>query len=303
MSNEEIITNCTTKTVEIIMKNKIQFRRGDPYKYFYNISCVNYNLTLPICDKNNLSDAIILKNMCSLWTLIIDDFIDQDHSISELISSTLLLHGCNTDPIQSITQIILQEMLEPFKGNKLYDINWVDVKDILDGFYYENLINTYPNLSSSEEYKYYGTKAMIGDMRYYLNTDMLFSDNINLNSTEYSLLRLAYYHLSIALKYSSDIGSLNRELYEEKNLNIIIIKAIEENLLDINKFKSISNSESIINQLLPIINNVKVEISNQMNTVNKLLQMLPNIDISRFLTQVNQIIDNYNNSIDEFFKK
>src|SRR5262249_11107996 len=162
------------------------------------------------------------------WNIIVDDEMDRDGKKRELDNSAHVLVarslGTLAETSDSSAARVLAHVLLSLPDTS-EERRWaieLDWWELVTAFNYEYYSNRSRRLANSAEYRRYSTMTI--SVKMHLDIDLAFSD-VDLNDDVYRKLRVAYDHLSQAIKYASDIGSLRRELVDEDNLNVVRIVA------------------------------------------------------------------------------
>lgn len=216
MLSKTEISHIVERTLKELDSIDIEFRRGNPEKYFENITQINLGLTIPNDDLELLVEAIYLKNLYVLWNILVDDESDIDKTNNLL---NISLNQISSLKSPELSFCLIPKILKPFEKSKFHSLLRFDLLNIINGFFYEHQINTINGLSSIEEYLDYST--MTATIKHYLDIDYGLFKLENLHN--YNSLRIGYHYYSIALKLASDIGTYHREKQYENSLNSIAI--------------------------------------------------------------------------------
>ncbi len=302
----------TEAVVHFIETNAVTFERGEPRKYFARFTKMNGGLTLPIVDPEHLTKVIRLKNFYALWNFLVDDEMDRDGRSTGLDDSMMMLmHYSRGAPLSSQVSVaarLLEKILREVKAlstandptkARLREMFYFDLWALMTGFKHEACINDMKEAANPMEYIKYTT--LVGSIEHLLDLDCLFATS-TLPPPVYNRLRVAYDHLGRALKFSSDVGSLKRELMEEDNLNLIRILAGGENITGLEKKLSEAEFEALRSDLEPIVKKVRDMAREHLEKASSLLSGLSGVDTGRLLGTVSSIVQEYFKG-DVFFQK
>lgn len=285
---------CVNETLKILEKYNISFKRGNPEDYFNLISRVSYGLTLPTVPERFINSAIILKNIYTLWNIWVDDEIDNGEGNSNLLLSIKTLN----ERKYKVNVDLMSELINPFQEEFLRIRASLDLAEIMNGFLYEYYINE-THLFSTYEYGELSTKT--ASINYYLDVDILFS-NSKSSWTKLPILREAYSIFGKSIKYASDIGSLEREVRNELNLNSVIIHALENSYISLDDIYSTQNYSTLLVKLSDSITFVKNLSSKNLDKGMVLINKL-DVDVNVFKSTVKSIVSTYLSQKDPFFLK
>ncbi len=279
-----------TTIKDLIKKHNIKFGRGDIETYFGYLSQVSFGLTLPPSKPN--WRAVYLKNVYTLWNITVDDELDRAHSNTELNACFDFIATNNTSLKSTfLLEIMLAELGEYSEMAKQ------DILEMLTAFNFEFLINSQPYIANTQDYIRYST--MTASIKYFLLVDLALS-NIRLSNAEFGALRNGYHHFSTAIKLSSDLGSFQREITEEKNLNYPLILLIEKDKVAPNKIFSLSPTE-LHSAAKPYFPEIKKLIQKEYKKGLTSLERISTIKIDIFIETVANVITRYSNETDPFF--
>jgi hypothetical protein len=143
---------------------------------------------------------------------------------------------------------------------------------------------------------------MTASVKVHLDVDCLFA-SASPSDTEYARLRQAYDHLTLAIKYASDIGSLRRELLEENNLNSVRILAAEAGVWPLSRLVgSDDECDGALRSMSPMVEEVKRLAEAHLEKAREISRGVPAIDTSRVLDTVSKIVRPYARGEDPFFE-
>jgi hypothetical protein len=288
--------------VDMIQRHGISFVRGEPRDYFTRLSRVNAGLTLPVVAPADLPEVVLLKNLYVLWNFIMDDEMDREGTRTNLDASIgFLLGDASAERAESDAVKVLTSIFSRLPNRRPDDEAALrfDLWEVVHGLNYEYYINRSARLANSLEYGKYST--MTASVKVLLDVDCMACPR-PIGHEPYSKLRLAYEHLTLAIKYSSDVGTLRRELTEEKNLNAVRIRAAEEHLLDLAySVSSPEEYESVLGRVRPVMDEVRNIAKRHFDAALRLLSSVPSVDSTLVLQTVASLIQPYNAGEDPFF--
>jgi len=297
----------TEAVVHFIEKSGVTFERGEPRKYFTRFSRMNAGLTLSIVDPKHQATVIRLKNFYALWNFLVDDEIDRDGSSIGLDHSMLMLmHHSWGAPLPaelSDSARLLGKILEAVKqvdpGDSKFkarvrEMFYFDFWALMTGFKHEACINELKEAANPMEYIKYTT--LVGSIEHLLDLDCLFAST-EVPPLVYNRLRVAYDHLGRSLKFASDIGSLQRELTEEDNLNLIRIEARARGIPEVEKKLSLQEFDALRPRLLPVVEEVRDKAQKHLKDASDILSEVsathPNLDFKVLVGTVSSIVQEY----------
>jgi len=311
MTSPPEFTAATDAVVQFITENGLKFERGDPKRFFTTMSQVNAGLTLPIVQEH-LSTLIELKNFYSLWNFLVDDEIDRERRSEHLDTSILvLLHHSRgesgpaptrSSSVAKALDIILSRLPTSPDKAQYREMLYFDLWTLICGFKYEWCINQNPAVANSLEYRKYTT--LVGSVLQYLDLDCLFATHPP-SAAAYRKLREAYDHLGRALKFSSDIGSLKREVMNEgQNLNLGLVRAAEAGLaIGETPGEGEQKFEAIRSKLHLILEGVRKEATGYLASAQKPLDSISGeVNSQRLMMTVTAMVEQYFKH-DVFFSK
>jgi hypothetical protein len=304
MNNSKIITDVINKTQEFVKKHNIHTIR-DIDKYINSVTTLNYGLTLSFVSKDDIQEILFIKNLYAIWNIIVDDDIDVLRSTKELEASEYIINNTvnnqriiNNIKNESLSAEILNFILNKIKNNYFKEWFIFDISEILKALRYEYMTNK--NLLTVNSFEYTRHAPLTASPIAYLDIDLASLGTFE-DFSLYSKLRLACHYLSIGIKYASDIGTLKRELENESNLNIVIIKALEKKLIDSELLtKKNLNLDKIKLKLSSTINEIKEECLEYFLKGKSVLNTLP-IETTGYINQIKNLIDLYLKEIDNFY--
>jgi hypothetical protein len=259
MPPDDEIARLADDVTSLIEDTRLRFERGEPRRYFSLVTKVNLGWTLPIVAPSDILRSTSVKNLCVLWNIIVDDEIDRSGTRKNLDDSLLLLLSrttnvalpASTSPAEAVLRRLFA--LIPSVDARRVEAFHQSLWELMNGFAYEHAINAQPRLATSSEYSRYST--MTASIKSHLDIDWMFAATPP-PATVYRRLRTAYDHLSLALKYSSDIGTLRRELREEQNLNLVTLAAAEAGLIELDGTSKIDENQLGTKEVGEIMNDV-----------------------------------------------
>lgn len=304
MSSEPDIAGFASEIASFIAEQGVRFDRGEPLRYFSHISRISLGLTLPMIAPHDVARVIAIKNLCTLWNIIVDDEIDRLRTRHNLDSSMrMVLAQASGSPLVdpgSEAARTLGRMFALLPGDREQEREalYFDLLELMNGFGYEYNINRLPKLASSVDYCRYST--MTASIKTHLDIDWMFA-SAPLPRESYAKLRAAYDHLSMAIKFSSDIGTLRREILEEENLNLVRIMAAESGIIDL----SVKISEERYGIETDAMRGVVAEIARMASTnlasARSILSGLVEVDARPIIETVEAIVRPYLAGQDPFF--
>lgn len=265
---ESLLEAASRKVVDFVEQNGVVFKRGDVHKYFLRISKVNLGLSLPQLPKEVTLEALVLKNFYALWNILVDDEIDGEGKSTLLEDSiSLVVTGIGSSSAAKLLELILAVARDTDAAESMR----FDILNICQGFAYEKFINGHEHVATIPEYQHYSTLTASLNIIYNIDLSYLNSSDIS----HINHIRALYFHLGKAVKYSSDIGSLEREINTEKNLNLTLLKFAE--LKGIGKKEQIfSEAQAIPEELQQAIKYVKDLAQAELNEAEAALTKLDN---------------------------
>lgn len=307
MIRDEIINKLVEQTSHYIRENKVSLSR-DSKEFVTSITNINFNLTLPILKKDILENAIFIKNLYALWNALIDDEMDTKKTKRYLDKSNYFLSLLEKDGLEAKSQhksdpstTLIYDIFSLIGNKTRSDAIVFEFREVINGFYYEHFINHNPSLATALEYSHYS--AVTAGPKIYLDIDIALSDKKILVS-DYKNLRLGLDYISRGIKYASDVSGLHRELTVEKSLNIVSIKALESQVLDLNTLGNSAYSfDKIIEILKPFIRETTDEAYVFYDQGEKFLKKVTGLDIAMLADSLKKVIDTYINYSDKFFVK
>ena len=173
----------------------------------------------PVLPAERHAEVLIQKNLSVLWTIVVDDAIDRDGSVAELADSAMVLFG-GADP-RTPAGALLQELLRRASATSSDEATPLRVAlgEILAGFHYEHACLLCPALAEPSAYLHHS--AATYGLYAILAIDVVAARG-NLSDAEVSTAVRTYRELSMAMRYASDVGGLERER-REGALNLIEI--------------------------------------------------------------------------------
>jgi hypothetical protein len=256
------ISAVADNVAHLIDLHGVRFTRGTPQQYFKQLGNLSAMLTLPIVAEAARAQVLLLKNLCNLWNIIVDDELDQERKHGHLDASVelLLSYSRGQQPVSGLDSSaarVLNEVLtrlptadDPHKQG-LREMFFFDLWEEVNGFRYEDFINRVTWAATLEEYGKYST--MTASLKHFLDLDCLFAEQPP-SASAYRQLREAYEHFGRSVKFASDLGTLKRELLEEDNLSVIHILARESGLMEFERkleLKSEAEYEALLPRLQP----------------------------------------------------
>lgn len=286
----EIIQEATKLSLEYLTANNIAFTRGDPQRFFGKVSQLHLGLSLLPTGKTITAEQIHQKNMFALWNLLVDDPIDNNGDNTALLKSISVFTGSDSTAFPPA-----QALLAPFSNTEYRTHTVMDLGEISMGFYYEYLINQDVTQASFNDYLIFSTQTI--SLLYYLDLDYASAASKEF-AADYPALREAYKTFSIAIKLASDIGSFDREIETEKNLNSILILAIEEGVLTHENV--FSDPEALKNNpaIQEIVERVKTMAYEKYEEAVALLAPVTSVDTTMLKLSLKQLIDAYAGGVD-----
>lgn len=278
--------------LQLIEDLNIDFERGDPVKYFSSLSKLFMGLTLPFV--KNSEKAIYLKNVFTLWNTVIDDAIDRHRSRLELDSSiNFLISGTEETEAKSVPllKIMLKDM------GRYLEIAKQDLLELLVGLNAEFLMNQNMQFATLSLYTNQSTNTT--SIHYLLDTDLALSKS-ELSTEELSNLRAAYRQFAIAIKYSSDLGSFEREFTNEQNLNYLLIKLIQEGDFSATELFSVS-LDQVKSKAEPYFEELRELVRTKFQKGLALLNKVSTLETSSFSKAISGIIVQNSQEEDLFF--
>lgn len=278
---------------KLIDEYQIDFTRGDIDIYFGNLTQVLAGLTLPsVTDKWT---AVYLKNVYTLWNILVDDEIDRENSRSGLDASFAFLASGSISADSHVAARLLKLLLE--KLGRYEGLGRQFLLEIAQGFNYEHLINSDRKYASTEGYLRNST--LTASIKYFISVDLALS-NTSFDFAEITSLVDSYQYFSVAIKLASDLGSFQREISDEQNLNYPILLAIKGNNLDPETVFSLKKEE-LSEMARSNFDSIRSEIKEHFQKGLTSLERISTIDISILKKTVTRIITQYSNEEDPFF--
>lgn len=279
--------------VDFINKYQIDFHRGEVTSYFQRISHLNQEFSLPQADPAKKEESLVRKNLFVLWNIMIDDEVDREGKNTTLKDSFAFWSGGKT---VNPTSEILSLIMGPESANTNYTTLKQDLFEVAKGFEYEYQIN-HENVIVNQK-DYLDRSTLTASILPLLDLDLFYTDNTNQLPLE--KLRQAFSHIGKAIKLSSDIGSFAREVSQEKNLNLILVKLIEEtNLNQERVFEKMHHYQPILKKMAEEVQKMAFV---ELDTACKLIQPLGQ-DYERIVAMAKSVVERYSGGIDIFFDK
>lgn len=303
MLHEDEIARLTSEMVDFIERHGIRFSRGDARAYYKYETRMHAGLTLPFVSPDQRSEIVRLKNLYALWNVVLDDEIDRTGARTNLDASLALLAGrsncslreAGTSDAATILAYLFARI--PATQPRARDALRFDLWEVANGLVYEFYINTWREFATLSEYCRYS--AMTASLKPYLDIDWMFSQ-ATVDAETYKKLRLAYEHFSLALKYSSDIGTFRRELLEENNLNIVRIRAAEEGILRIDQAVAAEQYGEIARRMRSIFADVAKMADDNMSAARAILKGISALDTSSVVDTISHVIRTYTTGHDTY---
>jgi hypothetical protein len=292
MDYDFIIGTATKKITDFITANNIQFQRGDSNDYFRSISKLSLALSIPQLQDENKLETIVLKNYFVLWNILVDDEIDRNGASSILEDSfgfitTKEKSKAETTLIESIATQCSKDILSE-------ELTRLDLINICQGFLYEKIINSY-NVANVVEYEQ--LSSITASINILLDIDLSYCgiDKVR----DLGQLRTAYYHFGRAIKFSSDIGSIAREISSERNLNLTLLKLGELQKIEDTEaiFESARNNPDGLRQSISLVADLAMQ---ELRNSERIIKQL-DVDYSGIYYAVENIVKNYTKGTDIFF--
>jgi hypothetical protein len=279
---------------DLIERCGAEFTRGDPRSYFAHLSRVNSGLTLSIVPQDQRVAAISLKNLYVLWNILVDDDIDRKGTRTNLDASLLALvdrsslQRANFAASPSALNV-LARMFADFPAGKTEEIEafCFDLWEVASGFVYEHCINEWPRIATAHEYEKYS--VITATVKTHLDIDWMFLRSAPSIET-YKKLRLAYDHFSRAIKYSSDIGSLRRDLLEENNLSIVRIGAVEDGILGLEEIVREEDYGRVAGELHNVVVRIERMVESSVREGRAVFAEVSEIDVSSVVEALSAVV-------------
>jgi len=210
----------------------IRYQRGDIVRMFALLGPILEGFSVCPLDREDCIQATRAKYIFTLWNILVDDDIDRDGSSTELMRSLLTLthtvkNGEYTptpgeSPSQRVLGLLFSILQESRPLDECQHVMF-GIHKHATGFYYEWLAN-HRNAANSPEYS--ALSVLTADVSLYVDIDHTIKGQSFANP-HYPRIRAACLEFARAVKYASDVGSLERELKEEQNHNFITIRTLE----------------------------------------------------------------------------
>lgn len=219
----------STQVMALMTRHEVPFQRGNVIDFFGVLGPFLEGFTVSSLDHSARLRSARIKYIFTMWNVVVDDDIDRMGSANELLRSlSFLSHVARVDDHVEWTPGTPAQWLLHAMFLELADIApWASWRHLVFGvykhamgFYYEWLANHY-DMANSAEYTVFST--LTTDLTVYVDIDRVVSGD-ELRDVDYARLRSACLELSRAVKYASDVGSLEREVVDEANHNFITIR-------------------------------------------------------------------------------
>lgn len=296
------------KIVNLIDEIGVNFGRGDVYSYFYDMSKVNYGLSLDSDGTNDSMPVLIyLKNLYVLWNILVDDSVDVHKELSLINESYLKLSVAFSDNSDRVTvlDVLIQELAKlTLEVDKQYygDLLRFDLINMINSFHYEHIIQEDMSLSSEVEYKAIST--MTASIKFHLSLDLVHTSDLSEVDVRY--LREGYHFLSQAIKLSSDVGTFKREVTDEQSANLIVLKGLKDKVINEKAIRNVKlrNYNAIEEKLKYLFLDISKNANNLYTKGMKSLRKArnENVNTDRVETTVRKIMDGYLAKSDNFYR-
>lgn len=291
------IQGVAAEVADLVREKKIPFLRGEPRAYFGRIAKLASGLTLSIVPPERARDTILLKALYTLWNIVVDDEIDRAGTTRELDASTvfLLTGSSSTAASDARASSILERMKQILPGGSLDRSRPLgfDLWEIIHAFTYEHFTNKSPERATELEYQRYST--MSASLKVFLDIDLV--SNAPLPAADYRGLRLAYDDLSCAIKLSSDIGTVRREIQQEDSMNLLRILAEGRKA----RRESAGSEEDALTGALRFRDEVAAKARAHLTAAEERFEALPDVGAQRVLGVVRRVVEVYTAGEDPFF--
>ncbi len=284
-------------TVELLERSGARFHRGDPQRYLLRVAGMIDGLTLPFVPTHARAAALRAKCSFSAWGLVMDDEIDREGTRGVLDESLLwqanARAGRATSEPSSVAARLLDEFWAqlPVANEEALDGIRFGIDEMLLGFSHEHTSNRRRRMANSLEYRKYGVAAL--GFKPLFDIDFAFVD-VPPEPSVYTTLRMVYDHLALALKYASDIGSLERELAVEDNLNIVRIRAAETGRLPLDHARPRGDALRVqLDALASTVAEIRLEVEASRAAARALLDRIPQVPMHAVLDTIDALIEHY----------
>lgn len=219
------------RIASFVRRHAIPFARGEVAAFITRSNAVACAMAVRPIPAANAETSAYAKGLLTLWAVVVDDAIDRDRDRSELDESIAWLSARdrNTAPptasgscariLDELWRILAPQLDESTQRVLLFDL-WEQAL----GLQYEALINAQPELAAPTEYRRFA--VLVASIKIYVDVDLALAGGV-LAGRSYRVVRSICDTLGGAIKYASDVGSLRRELWEEDNLNAVLLAARE----------------------------------------------------------------------------
>lgn len=253
--------------------------------------------TLSCVPQRYFEKLVHIKNLTTLFTVLIDDVVDKckDRKLLEEISTipheeelgVFLVREKSEDSPLTLARAAWNETIAFLKTAPLFnqyrDLFLFDIGELIQCQRYNYSINITPSLCNCEEYLAYGTHNF--NVKPHMTMDLMFSPDFD--KEELADFRSALHHIQIAIQLVNDFYTIEREIRDEVSFgNFATIYTMENDGIrarDVYDDRAYETIESFAMEKFERL------WENHIGEARRALGNVKSFDVDRFLTSLYKI--------------